>query len=69
LVAISFAIDLDGAFSFSADHHCCPREGDMGQTKRALEAENEQLWQKLEQLYEQLGELLDDGVDEELDDE
>lgn len=41
----------------------------MGQTKRPLEAENEQLWQKLEQLYGQLGELLDDGVDEELDDE
>lgn len=41
----------------------------MGQTKRALEAENEQLWQKLEELYEQLGELLDDGAEEELDDE
>lgn len=68
-MAISFAIDLDGAFSFSSNHHWCPREGDVGQTKRALEAENEQLWQNLEQLYEQLGELLDDGVDEELDDE
>ena len=56
-------------FRFAADHHWCRKEGDMGQTKRALEAENEQLWQKLEELYEQLGELLDDGTEEEFEDE
>ena len=42
----------------------------MARRKKDLEAENEELWQKLEDVYDRLGELFEpDGDGDELDED
>jgi len=41
----------------------------MAPRKKDLEAENEELWQKLEDIYDRLGELFETEGDDELDED
>ena len=63
-MAADVAIDLDGAFSLFGNTSHIGGSG-MAPRKKELEAENEELWQKLEDVYDRLGELFEpEGYDE-----
>ena len=69
-VASGLALDPDGAFSLcSIDRR--ERRLTVGRSKKDVEAENEELWRKLEDVYDSLRDLFDagdeDGEEEDLE--
>jgi hypothetical protein len=67
-MAAEVALDPDGAFSLFRNTSHIGGSG-MALRKKDLEAENEELWQQLEDVYDRLGELFEPEGDDELDED